>query len=137
MFANQKRLSADSSKKKEVKDRQKIVEKNLDEQIDQTLVMELDSNIAHILPFCGTNVNSEIWNWLEILRLFESFLLIDSSLLKPKFVPTHTALFLNTNTTVLSENIRLYKATQKMFQFFIPKNDYESSSNGKMTQLNT
>ena len=65
--------------KKELKKRITDTEKDLDEQLDLTLIMQFDANI--------TSNECKYWNWFEVIRLFEVYLLTASSM-HPKFVPT-------------------------------------------------
>jgi hypothetical protein len=88
--------------RKELKKRLTDTEKNLDEQFDATLVLQVDSSLTYS--------NNNFWNWFEIVRLFEQYLLTESSM-HPKFIATQDALFIESNAKqLILENQKLLKS---------------------------
>lgn len=82
-------------------------------QIDQTLVFEFDSNL--------TIDNKLKWNWLEIIKLFEFYLLTESSF-HPRFSPSQYAIEFNSKSKNLLENKKIKKFFKKLFNFFSSTN---------------
>jgi hypothetical protein len=136
---NQTRLqNLGKEESREAKQRQSDIEKSLEEQLAQTLVLQIDANLlmfkqqaqladrrssqtplsstSNVIP---TATLTQQWNWLEVVKLFESYLLVESSVLESRFYPTNDALYLNTFTKVLSQNQKLYKCVEKLFDFFL------------------
>jgi hypothetical protein len=65
--------------------------------------------------FNSTNNSLEFgWNWIEIVKLFELFLLTTSSI-HPRFSPTSDAQFLAINKKYLYENKNLFKVSLILF----------------------
>ena len=116
---NETRLNYMNGEKKEHKQKVADMEKSLEEQLDKTLILALDTTL-----FCMQlqPASSLVWNWLEIIKLFEFFLLTESSLLEPRFMPTNDSLFLNMSTKILSENQKLFRVIKKLFDFFVLEN---------------
>lgn len=112
--------SKESKEKKELKSRLADLERRLDEQLDATQVLQADASD---------------WKWLEIIRLFELFLLEYSSLY-PHFVPTRDAeLFGKFKRKVLAESQKLIKVIKKLIDFF--SNSGETGGNPtNMSTLN-
>lgn len=99
--------SPQTKEKKELKGRVADLEKRLEDQIDATQVLQTDAHTATIN-----------WKWLEIIRLFELFLL-DRSSLYPNFAPTQDAeLFQHCKRKLLTESQKLVKFLKKLYDFF-------------------
>lgn len=105
--------------KKETKSRLAEIEKKLDEQLDSTQVLLADLNIASVLVVASSiSSSSSSWNWLEIIRLFEAFLLERSSFY-PRFAATRDAEFLRKHKRkIFAESQKLIKVLKKLFDFF-------------------
>lgn len=111
--------------KKEHKRRTAETEKNLDEHLDSTLVLQLDANVS--------NHDSKNWNWFEIVRMFEIFLLTSSSM-HPKFAPTQDAIFIENNKKgLIIDNQKLVKLIRKLFEFFIVTVNSETLSSTSLS----
>ncbi len=125
---NETRLLNMQTDTKDARQKQIDVEKCLEDQLMQTLILQIDTDLktfqkhqeqSRIARPQTPNPISQQWNWLEIINLFESYLLVESSLLESRFYPTHDSLFLNMFTKVLSENQKLYKTLTKLLDFFL------------------
>lgn len=88
VFATSGEESAQTRERKEIKTRLAEIEKKIDEQLDSTQILTADLNISS-----SANTNNTSWNWLEIIKLFELFLLEHSSFY-PRFEPSRDAEFL-------------------------------------------
>jgi hypothetical protein len=137
---NETRLLNIHKDNKEAKQKQADIEKCLEDQLAQTFVLQVDTNLqlfqlnqSRSASSCRSqtpNPNNPIiqqWNWLEIINLFESYLLVESSLLESRFYPTNDALYLNVFTRVLSENQKLYRTIKKLYDFFLLTNEDSTS----------
>jgi hypothetical protein len=113
--------------------------KSLENQIDQTFILKYHTSLYQLLnssqfqsfpqPNQPTQQN---WNWLEIIKLFEFYLLTDSSLLNPRFLPSYDSLVLNMNTKIFSENKLLYESMDKLAKFFT-SSEITAQQPGKLT----
>lgn len=104
--------------KKDLKTRIADLEKRLDEQLDSTQV--LNSDLA-----------ASSWKWLEIIRLFEVFLL-DRSSFYPNFSASSDArLFQKCKRKILTENQKLVKFIKKLFDFYT----HDPSTSSTSSQL--
>jgi hypothetical protein len=111
--------------KKEHKRRLVETEKSLDEHFDLTLILQLDANVA--------NQDSKNWNWFEIVRMFEIFLLTSSSM-HPKFAPTQDAIFIDNNKkTLIIENQKLVKIIRRLLEYFIVTTSNETLSSTSLS----
>lgn len=117
------------------------IERKFHAQIDATLVLATDSNISACDPHyaaCQPQVgrtsscpdsshapnaghNSPCsFNWHEVVRLFETFLLCESSLHHAKFVASQETLFLRAHKYLLLGDAKFVKFIRKLFAFFVP-----------------
>jgi hypothetical protein len=110
------------------------IERKFHAQIDATLVLSIDSNISAYDPHypkkhigrTSSCPDSGHFNWHEVVRLFETFLLCESSLHRAKFLATQEALFLCSNKYLLLGDTKFVKFIRKLFAFFVP--DQEPTS---------
>ena len=86
-------LSDEASMRRSAKRRYAELEKRLEDQIDATLVLNFDSHITNVATVGNDSAPQRNWHWLEIVRLFETFLMTTSSM-SPKFEPTGDAVLL-------------------------------------------
>lgn len=108
--------SADSREKKEAKQRLLDVEKSLDDQLESTLVLQFELNLTHLIT--ASFQTSKQWNWLEIIRTFELFLLTSSSM-HPRFLPTQDSTLVQSNKKkFLISNPKMAKFIKGLFGFF-------------------
>jgi hypothetical protein len=115
-------------KRRELKKKISDVEKKLEEQINSTLVLQHESNIYFFEQQKQSSAYSSVhnaknhkffrWNWLELVKLFEIFLLTSSSM-HPRFLPTKDSLFLEANlasSKLFNENHKLAKLIKKVLK---------------------
>lgn len=108
------------SETKESRKHAQEIEKKFRAQLDATLVFHCDSNITIYDPQY-TDLNSSkvsSYNWHEIIKLFEKFLLIESSMY-PRFTPTFEAVFINSEAKLLNDETFL-GFIKKLFAFYQP-----------------
>ncbi len=116
------------------------VEKKLEEHLDLTLVLQVESNIC---LYDIRNVQHQQakreqeamfnfnWDWLEIINVFESYLLTSSSI-HPKFIATQDSILLNSNQErLLNENQKLMRFVKKLLDFFIIENSSSKLNNNQ------
>lgn len=114
--------------RRESKKSRSEIEKKLEEQIDLTWVLQFDMNIS--------NLDSKNWNWFEIIKLFELYLLTSSSIMS-RFSATQDALFLSTNKLRTQTFEKLLKCLIKLFNFFnLNKETLSALNNSDSTKRN-
>ena len=128
-----------TKEKRENKKQYLDIEKKFDETLDFTLVLQYDSNISFYES--KQNQSYQFWNWYEILKVFENFLLTSSSI-HPRFSATQDSLFLDANTKIfMNDNQKLFKFFKKLFDFFVlinqhSVNEFRLSSSPSKFSLN-
>lgn len=117
--------------KKEIKSRLIDIEKKLEDQFEITQVLQWDMNLTTMNQYHPQPAQQ--WNWLEIIKLFEEFLL-ESSSLYPRFTPTQDSKFLfKYKRKLFTENQKLIKLIKRLFEFFTLPDP--TTPNHSMTQV--
>ena len=91
------------------------IEKKLDEQIDATQILQFDTNISSYDSKLVQQESVKHWNWFEIIKLFELYLLT-SSPMQPRFSPTQDALVIEANKRLQTD--KLFKCLTKLINFY-------------------
>lgn len=96
-------VDLDNDSRREAKKSLTEIEKKLEEQIDLTLVLQFDTNISSYdakLSQQADHVIAKHWNWFEIIKLFEIYLLTSS-----RYEQTFSSLL---NTFLVKVEIMIY-----------------------------
>lgn len=120
MYAATTDLSKSKSEMRDSRKHAVEIEKKFRAQLDATLVLSCDSNITMYDPHY-TSLNSpklSSYNWHEIIKFFETFLLTESSMY-PRFTPTFEAVFVNSEPKLLNDE-RFMSFIKKLFAFYQP-----------------
>ena len=127
-------LVDDSKERKEAKKMLLEIEKKLDEQIDATQILQFDTNISSYDSKLVQQESVKHWNWFEIIKLFELYLLT-SSPMQPRFSPTQDALVIEANKRLQTD--KLIKCLTKLINFYSLNKEILSTINNNSQRTNS